>query len=180
MKNPRVLLLIDTSRNSGREMIAGIRKYSRLHGPWKFYTEIPFFAPATGSPFSINELDGLIVHVFNLAIISQIASMGVPAIVRGYKKPVPNVPNFISDNEAIGKMAAEHFLGLGLKNFGFYGYSGFTWSKKRGEYFSEWIKQSGFVAQLYSLPRPRSPKTLQKTMGSLSNWLKQLPKPAGV
>ena len=180
MKNRRILLLIDTSRIYGRDLIAGISKYSRLHGPWTFYAEIPFFGPADGPSFNFDELDGLIVHIPDPRVINQAVSKGLPAIVRGFQGPVPDVPNFIGDNKAVGKMAAEHFLGQGLKNFGFYGYSGVTWSQDRRDSFSEWIAQAGFATQLYCPPRKKRNQTIQHEIQLLSNWLKQLPKPAGV
>ena len=38
---PRVILLIETSRKFGRDLISGITKYSKLHGPWTFYPAPP-------------------------------------------------------------------------------------------------------------------------------------------
>ncbi|HES58976.1 MAG TPA: hypothetical protein ENO18_00975, partial [Caldithrix sp.] len=35
----RIILLIETSREFGRQLIIGIARYSRLHGPWSFYKE---------------------------------------------------------------------------------------------------------------------------------------------
>jgi LacI family transcriptional regulator len=34
---PRVALLIETSREYGREVLRGVMRYARLHGPWAFY-----------------------------------------------------------------------------------------------------------------------------------------------
>ena len=34
---PKVLLLVETSRGYGRQVLRGIVRYSRLHGPWSFY-----------------------------------------------------------------------------------------------------------------------------------------------
>src|SRR5262249_52192067 len=36
---PRVVLLIESSRASGRSLLRGIADYARLHGPWAFYWE---------------------------------------------------------------------------------------------------------------------------------------------
>ena len=35
----RVVLLIETSREFGRQLINGVARYARLHGPWSFYKE---------------------------------------------------------------------------------------------------------------------------------------------
>ena len=34
---PKVALLIETARGYGRQMLRGIVRYARLHGPWGFY-----------------------------------------------------------------------------------------------------------------------------------------------
>lgn len=36
---PRVLLLVESSRSSGRELLRGIAEYAKLHGPWSFCWE---------------------------------------------------------------------------------------------------------------------------------------------
>ena len=35
----KVILLLETSRAFGRELLYGIARYSKLHGPWSFYRE---------------------------------------------------------------------------------------------------------------------------------------------
>src|ERR1043165_2179957 len=36
---PKVVLLIESSRSSGRSLLRGIADYARHHGPWAFYWE---------------------------------------------------------------------------------------------------------------------------------------------
>ena len=36
-ETPKVALLIETARGYGRQMLRGIVRYARLHGPWGFY-----------------------------------------------------------------------------------------------------------------------------------------------
>lgn len=33
---PKVALLLETSREYGRQLLRGIMRYARLHGPWSF------------------------------------------------------------------------------------------------------------------------------------------------
>jgi hypothetical protein len=42
-KRPKVLLLIETSRQYGRGLLKGITKYAFLHGPWIIEQETPFY-----------------------------------------------------------------------------------------------------------------------------------------
>ena len=34
---PHVALLVETSREYGREVLRGVMRYARLHGPWAFH-----------------------------------------------------------------------------------------------------------------------------------------------
>src|SRR3954464_12894111 len=36
-RTPKVALLIETARGYGRDLLRGIVRYARLHGPWGFY-----------------------------------------------------------------------------------------------------------------------------------------------
>ena len=38
-KLPRVVLQVETSREFGRNLLAGIVRYARAHGPWSLYKE---------------------------------------------------------------------------------------------------------------------------------------------
>jgi len=41
---PKVILLADTSRVSGRKLLRGVAKYARFHGPWAFNRKPMFYA----------------------------------------------------------------------------------------------------------------------------------------
>ena len=38
-KLKRVILLIETSRAFGRDLLYGVARYSRINGPWEFYRD---------------------------------------------------------------------------------------------------------------------------------------------
>jgi len=45
---PKVALLVETARGYGREVLRGIVRYARLHGPWAFYVSPGDFVQALG------------------------------------------------------------------------------------------------------------------------------------
>lgn len=57
----KVVLLIETSREYGRQLLRGIAKYSRLHGPWTFYRE-PGGLSEERPPLDKRKVDGIIVR----------------------------------------------------------------------------------------------------------------------
>ncbi|MCK4885955.1 MAG: hypothetical protein KAS96_01140, partial [Planctomycetes bacterium] len=44
MKNiPRICLILESSRSSGRDLMRGISKYASIHGPWAFDISSPLW-----------------------------------------------------------------------------------------------------------------------------------------
>jgi len=178
--NPNVLLLIDTARLYGRELINGISKYSRLHGPWAFHTNIPFMGVNKTCRFLFDNIDGAIIYTPDPGIITQAIKFKIPAIVRGFDGHVKNVPNLVSDNNAIGRMAGDHFLKHCLNHFAFYGYPETLWSQEREAAFTNKITDAGFISQSYCQPSESKKLSPQHSIILLSHWIKQLPKPIGI
>ncbi|MFH1371648.1 MAG: XylR family transcriptional regulator [Planctomycetota bacterium] len=77
-------------------------------------------------------------------------------------------------------MAAEHLLERGFRHFGYCGFDDMLWSVTRGESFSTRISEAGFKTSIYKQPKSRAARTWYKEEAVLAEWLKGLPKPAGV
>ena len=127
-KIPEVLLLIDARVGYCRGLLHGIARYSHLHKHWIFHQEQIVYEP--GKSFYMakdskkalevikrSDPDGIIMSQPKL--IDEIVGLGVPLISHTYDtKTIPGIPTVTSDDLAIAKMAAEHFLTRGFKNFG--------------------------------------------------------------
>ena len=86
----RIILLLETSRAFGRQLIIGIARYSRLNGPWSFYKE------PTDLKSSIPHLtnwkpDGIIMR--DSLISKELLKLNIPTILAihdsKYPKDVP-------------------------------------------------------------------------------------------
>jgi LacI family transcriptional regulator len=184
----RVALMIESSRTYGRELVRGIMRYSRLHGPWVFpwvfYRQELFYAARGGEKAELEHLkkwgpDGIIAR--DSRDIVKLGGWNIPLFVAVAMEP-PDVRhnNIISDNEAIGKMAAEHLLERGLRNFGYCGFDDMFWSVQRGESFAGYISRAGFKTSFYKQPKSRAARTWYREESVLTKWLQGLPKPVGV
>ncbi|MCJ7693747.1 MAG: DNA-binding transcriptional regulator, partial [Sedimentisphaerales bacterium] len=91
-----------------------------------------------------------------------------------------SLPNIISDNVAIGKMAAEHLLYCGFQRFAFCGFAHIDWSLERKESFSKTIKEAGFKTYFYDRPRAKFRLSWENEYVLMANWLKSLTKPVGL
>ena len=90
VRNPTVMLLIDTSRVFGREVFRSITKYSHLHGPWILHNTLPFFGKSARNLPRLDsiDVDGLIVMTPDKRITELAVKTGLPIIVKGVKGPV--------------------------------------------------------------------------------------------
>ncbi|HOK78908.1 MAG TPA: DNA-binding transcriptional regulator [Verrucomicrobiota bacterium] len=173
---PRVVLLIESSRSSGRSLLRGIANYAHHHGPWAFYWEPRGLEKAWPRIQSL-EADGFILR--DVKQLENVLSRGLPTVVVGHsKQEIPEIVNVITDSETIGKMAAEHLLSRGFHEFAFCGFDGIPWSELRGESFRRRLVEAGHDAHFYQTT-PES-AGWQTELNKMARWLKSLPKPVGL
>lgn len=174
----RVVLLVETSREFGRQLIMGIARYSRFHGPWSFYKE------QIGLKSSIPHLtrwkpDGIIMR--DSMIKDELIQMKIPTILvqhdSAYSKDLPDV---ITESHSIAKMASEHLIERGFRNFAFCGFDNFEWSNQRKHYFCQYNTEAGFETHVYFSPRKTKVPDWEIEQRHISNWLKTVPKPVGI
>jgi LacI family transcriptional regulator len=127
--------------------------------------------------------DGIIAHIAYTRNGSQFIPNGIPAIVSPYSiRQFPNFRNLVTDNVALGKMAAEYFLDHGFRNFAYCGFGGMYWSRDRGESFAKRITKAGYETYFYQYGQLRlqGKSSREDNQVLLAEWLKSLPKPLAV
>src|ERR1019366_6290358 len=182
LRVPKVILLIESSRASGRALLRGVADYSHHHGPWSFSWE-PAGLEKVQPLLETGEADGIILR--DVAGAEEIMAYGLPTVVVGHRKmEIPGLVNVVTDSEAIGRMGAEHLLGCGFKHFAFCGYvktplENTNWSGLRFKSFAATLAQSGFAPPAQHLLTTTA-KSWSSEIRSLSDWLNSLPKPVGL
>jgi LacI family transcriptional regulator len=177
-KTPKIILLMDTSRGYEQGLIRGILKYSRLHGPWKFFRIVPVVSGGRKVIFTDLrkwKADGIIMREKDEFI--EALSLGLPTIIAPYRNTFKKHSNIITNDNAVGIMAAEHLLDRGFRNFAFYGVSNWLWSINRQKSFSARLAKDGFKTHVFTDPRQSSHIDKQS---SLADWLASLPRPFGI
>ena len=185
MKNlKRVALTIENSRAFGRELIRGIVRYSRLHGPWMFYRPDMFYVAQEGEPSRLEPLrqwepQGIISR--DPKNLEELEKWGIPLFVAiAMEPPSAKRNNVVTNDHAVGKMAAEHLLERGFRNFAFCGFDKIYWSYQRGDGFITRIAEAGFKTSLYKQPKSRKNRLWFREKPILTEWLRRLPKPIGI
>ena len=177
-ESPKVILLLETSREYGRQLQFGITKYSFFQGPWTFYRE-PGGRDRTLPRLQDWGANGIIAHVKDAATASKIVDTKIPAIIKGFR--IKGYPLIATDNQAIGTMAAEHLMSRGFRRFAFCGFDDLYWSNERGQAFSDRIQQEESLEFFhYQQPNTKTQRFWDQELDTMAKWLESLPKPVGV
>ena len=183
---PKVALLIETARGYGRQMLRGIVRYARLHGPWAFYVTPGDFEQALPKMQQWGGT-GIIARIETSKIAKAILKTGLPTIALDLSEHeldpshrLSRLSEVASDSARAGEMAAEHLLGRGVQHFAFVGIPARVWSKRRQRGFCSVIADAGFDVQVYT-PSPSARSGVwEREQPILADWLGRLPKPVGV
>ncbi len=94
------------------------------------------------------------------------------------------MPLIFNDQQAIGRMAAEHLLERGFTQFGYIGQRGGFWSDGRRDGFAAAVVEAGyacdeFIGQGRTIEDYRQ-RVWETETPEVAKWVAQLPKPAGV
>ncbi len=173
-----VLLFVETSREFGRGLLHGIARYARLHGPWRVHRWTGALDSSLPEWKSL-QIDGAIVR--DVKAVEGLSRAGIPIIFAQHsKESYAPFPAIITESEAIGCLAAEHFLDRGFQNFAWCGFDDFVWSRKRAQYFAERLRRAGFAVSLYRQPAARKGRGVRNEQNLIAEWLRALPKPVAV
>lgn len=177
---PRVALDIETSRNYGRRILAGISQYLLANGPWSIYVEQHEIGSGVEQLLSRWKGDGIITRQASPRCVEILHARGLPAIDLSNFLPHLGIPRINSADRKIGQLAARHFLERAFENFGCCGYTGQYWSIERRVGFVEAIQQSQRTCSVLEQPLRTRAQSWDRDQNALSQWLRGLEKPAAV
>lgn len=181
----KIILLIDFSEDYSRNLLKGISKYAREHGPWVF-CQMPLFHRETlGVDGILNwardwEADGIIGQLYNDSSVEKIVQAGIPVIAQDFKERFVEIPNITGAHRSTGALAADYFLRKGFRHFAFYGFKHIVWSRERAEGFDERVSNSGCSVHYFEHEEYSSSDLWHYKPSSLSKWLLSLPKPIAI
>ena len=182
---PKIILLIAPARAFDRGLLQGIARYANEYGPWTFYREPPHYQAIdwkekVSDRLRSGQIDAIIMR--EPERIDEIIRCGVPGICAPVTRPsIEGFVNIVVDNDAVGRMGADHLIQCGFRHFAYCGFQGIYWSVKRGEAFHRRIAEAGFPCHTYEPPETKGKQALWEKEGpSLVEWLRSLPKPVGI
>ena len=178
-KRLRVALLIESSNAYARSLLEGIASYVRRHQSWSIY--LPEQRRGDSPPPSLDRWhgDGVIARIETAAVAEVVRRLDLPTIDVSAAREIPGIPWVETDDDAIARLAADHFLGRGFRSLAYCGDPRFNWSKWRCEHFRRLAAEAKVPCPLYGADEPL-PATWQAEHAKLVRWVKKLPKPVGI
>ncbi|MBR4612229.1 MAG: DNA-binding transcriptional regulator [Kiritimatiellae bacterium] len=185
---PKVALFVSLTLKGGRSTVRGILDYAAKHGPW-------FCLFMEGRPkeqflelAKDRDIAGVIVTGLTRLGVRDIKAFNAPVVfVEPWPEmiapdfPLRNVPWVGRDSYAIGKMAAEYYLGRGYKSFAYVGEPyGKYWSAERRRGFEETLAKAGFASAAHDRFTEREKRSWPAERRKLVCFLEGLPKPTAV
>ena len=179
---PQVLLLIETSRAYGRGLVEGIAHYAEINGPWSIFFEERGLADPLPRWLKQWHGDGIISRTPHNADIKKLIAMRL-SMVELYARPKSDIPRVFQDEEAVGRLAAEHFFNCGLRNLAFFATDHVHWIEGRRRAYKQILEQRGYPCHELSFAsggQSAGGKSRQFDDRSVIRWLRKLPMPCGV
>lgn len=175
---PRVALFLLAAKQA---ILLGVARYVRQFGPWRLFIQPTEDRSGLPNWLAGWEGDGIIGRIIDQETAELVLSTGLPFVdVRGAVRR-PDIPLIRSDDEAIGRVAAEHLLERGFRHFGYVGPPGEIWSDQRRDNFRRTVCAGENTFQEYGAALDVSgPHGWEVAERELAEWIDRLPKPSGV
>jgi len=178
LRSPQVRLLIDTSSVYGRELIEGVGRYAAEHGPWSIYHEDRGLFDPLPPDLKRWRGDGVITRSVRKTDLKYLLAMGLP-VVELFADFALSPPQVMPNEDAIGRLAAEHLLDRGLRNIAYFANEWAWWIDNRRQAFASVLRRCDPSCNYFELmPRRQSKRRIDQR--ELIRWLESLPKPCGV
>ena len=159
-KTPHVALMTQIEATHGRRIMRGIIQYAHAYGHWDVYTDqgIPVI---TLDKLTKWQGDGIIANIGSEEQLAIIKSKEIPVVNVSNTLSKVELPSVTHDEDAIGRLGAEHFIERGFMYFAFCGDTHFAWSISRRHGFEKAVNKAGYKCESYQdfnkrIKEPRS------------------------
>ncbi|MCR9293259.1 MAG: DNA-binding transcriptional regulator [bacterium] len=176
-----VALIIETSSGYGRDLLSGIVRYMRMHDEWSVFLEQRDLWKQPPSWLNAWQGHGVISRATTPKLVEAIQKNGVPLVEVTDRWGDGELPQVRSDDDAIGRMGAEHLLERGFRRFAFCGFSKEAWSERRKQAFVRRVEQENYPCSLYnSAWHGRAAREWEAEQQHIMDWLRKLTTPIAI
>jgi LacI family transcriptional regulator len=185
-KSHRIALLFNANKIFDREVIAGIAAYlSSTRSSWDLFLEEDFRLRLPGIEHW--QGDGVIADFDDPAVAAALARSKIPVVAVGgsYQDDAAyptGVPYVATDNFKLIKLAYDHLIEAGLRNFALFSLPEAQenrWAQERENAFRSLMQRDRMEAEVYRGQNTSAPSWDEAVQQQIA-WLHSLPKPVGI
>ncbi len=166
-----IAVCIDTRDGAGRNRLHGVSRCVRALG-WRMML-VRHSGKEAAREVARLKPGGIIAYVADPSLLSVARELSVPLVDTALGELGVDMSVSV-DNQAVGRLAAEHLIETGLKHFGYCGVTSRLASEQRRKGFARFLKPW----HLHTFAQSVSEGEAQ--LEPLMKWLGNLPKPAGL
>lgn len=177
----RILVLVHTDWDYGREIVQAVRHYAFTTGRMevgnvKFQEGMP-----VRQMVARQKVDGIIAVVRSRAIEAEMMQLDIPVVNISNVLNPTLLPLVTQDDRAAGRLAAAHLLSLGCTTLAYWGQKDARFSQQRIEGFLDEIKRrDSSVRCISGEGRSLAEDEGEPLLLQMRPWLKKLPPKTGV
>jgi LacI family transcriptional regulator len=185
-KTHRVALLFNANKIFDREVLAGIAGYlSSTRGSWDLFLEEDFRLRLPG--IEKWQGDGIIADFDDPAVAAALAPSRIPLVAVGgsYENTddyPSGVPYVATDNFKLIKLAYDHLIEAGLRNFALFSLPEAQenrWAQEREKAFRSLMRRDKLEVEIFR-GQGTSAQSWDEAVQQQIAWLHSLPKPVGI
>lgn len=169
---PRICLALLSGNSYCRGILTGLAEYVQRHDPWSIVTLNRRLCPSVLR--RIEPVDGFISLQVDDKTMAGLHRRGVPVVF--VESGRDNQPHVVPDEEALGRMAVEHFLELGLNRVAFFSGERTAFGEQRRKSFLQHARDANLEIRDNLAEQPNSflrPSQRRR-------WLASLPEQVGL
>lgn len=180
-EQPHVAVFLDTWGSYGQRLLQGIADYVDTHGTWSLFVEMHSAGRFDPARLRRWRGDGVLAFIEDRRIAGRMARSGIPTVETDGQVLDGKLPLVGNDEEAAGRLAAEHLLERRFTHFVYSGYADHVWVERRCHGYVDSLARAGYSCQIHHYPRRfTTVNTWEAAQQELTAWLAELPKPLGV
>ena len=135
-----IALVIENSREYGRNMIRGIAAFGQLRRDWRLRLVTPAELVVTGA---LDGYSGVIARVADARILQCLKAANLPVVDVFAHFTQTDFIRVDTDHAKLGRRAADYFLSKGYTSFAYCGYDGTAYSDLRRDAFAARLAEAG-------------------------------------
>jgi LacI family transcriptional regulator len=178
-----VAVIVETSRQYGREVLRGIIEYQNKAKHWSISFQPRGFGDPPPAWLEQWRGDGILARIIDKRMAEAVLRKQLPAVDLRAARPNLGIPRIDMANIQIAQLAYQHLRDCGFRRFGFCGQPRGQnyWLDERRAAFEETCRQAGAECHVGLGRRGQDHhSSLKDERDQFARWLLKVPKPIGI